>query len=789
MQLLYEYAIVRDLRGNAVNGVMEKHAALEALLRNTGLKAIFSSADAATIRPASAPQAGHASKSPIPYTNENDSEGRTDVPPANQLAMITVTATRVATPEQLAPVAISVYTGGQLETAGVYNLTSLQSIDPSINITQGTGEPYIAIRGVTSSNTTEVGNPAVSLAQNGFFVNRAYDIDAAFYDVQRIEVLKGPQGTLFGRNSTAGVINIIDVKPQKTFGGYLNLQGGDYSLFGAEGAINLPIASHLFARVSGLFRSRAGYLHVTGPGLNYWGDDDRSASGRAQILWEPTENFSLLLGYQIDHLGGYGDVQVSTPLGTAFNPALIANGITNYAPSALSLAAHRTTWVATLRNLPLDAKLVYNGGIDVEQYHHASDVSTPPTPPSLVPTVAQFIQNEHPTTWNHQLLLSVPIDSRVHLILGGFYFSERNTPVDSFQLEESGQYAGQDLIQFDYSVNTVSKAAFGQVAYNVTRSIQLTGGARYTHESIARYGANYLRCDIAGVPPFLYGALGCVGVPPLNVTSATGSVAESKPTYHLGMQWNITKRNMVYVKYDTGFKSGGFNVNPGAPTVPYGPETVESYELGSKNTLFEQRAIIDADIFDERYLGYQANVPTPLISPSSSGIENFGTAHMIGAELSLEAIIAERTLFDLGATYLHDRFGGNLPPVVGPLNTPVNVSGNQLPNAPALVATANLSHKFKFDAYTLTVRLDAKFSSKFYFDLYNLPITSSPSYARGDALLAFGPKAGDWKVRFSVHNISNSYVVSQAAIDPFSNTNTYEFLPPRTFVGEVDFRF
>ena len=245
MQPLYEYGLVRNLRGNAVQGVMEKHAALEVLLHNTGLKAIFSSADAATIRRASAPPANDDSKSPVPDVNGD--EQKSDSPPANRLAMITVTATRVATPEQLAPVAISVYTGGQLQSAGVYDLTSLQSIDPSINITQGTGEPYIAIRGVTSSNTTEVGNPAVSLAQNGFFTNRAYDIDAAFYDVQRIEVLKGPQGTLFGRNSTAGVINIIDVKPQKTFGGYLNLQGGDYSLFGAEGAINVPVGSHLLA--------------------------------------------------------------------------------------------------------------------------------------------------------------------------------------------------------------------------------------------------------------------------------------------------------------------------------------------------------------------------------------------------------------------------------------------------------------------------------------------------------------------------------------------------------------
>ena len=171
MQLLYEYGLVRNLRGNAVQGVMEKHAALEVLLHNTGLKAIFSSADAATIRRASAPPANDDSKSPVPDVNGD--EQKSDSPPANRLAMITVTATRVATPEQLAPVAISVYTGGQLQSAGVYDLTSLQSIDPSINITQGTGEPYIAIRGVTSSNTTEVGNPAVSLAQNGFFTNRA----------------------------------------------------------------------------------------------------------------------------------------------------------------------------------------------------------------------------------------------------------------------------------------------------------------------------------------------------------------------------------------------------------------------------------------------------------------------------------------------------------------------------------------------------------------------------------------------------------------------------------------
>src|SRR5579871_3015523 len=344
-----------------------------------------------------------------------------------QLGEVIVTATRVETQVEKTPVAINVYTGGELLKQSVTDLASLQNIDPTINITES-DTPYIAIRGVASANTTEVGQPSVSTAHDGFFTNRMYDLDLAMYDLQRVEIDKGPQGTLFGRNSTGGVINIVSAPPVLgKLDGYVNVNVGNYSMYDGEGAVSLPIGDTLAFRISLFDHMRSGYIHIHSPPYtDYWADDDRSQSGRLQLLRKPSSRFDLTVRYQRDHMNEYGHVGVNVPAGQPFDPATAASSVPGYVNGANKLQAWRSTWIANLYQLPLDSVLTYQGGVDYIYFHDVYDASSPPTPPSTAATLAIFEPNEHVTTWNHELRLATSQQRRVFAQVGLFYFSERN---------------------------------------------------------------------------------------------------------------------------------------------------------------------------------------------------------------------------------------------------------------------------------------------------------------------------------------------------------------------------
>jgi hypothetical protein len=192
--------------------------------------------------------------------------------------VVVVTANRIRSNVQTTAVAVNVYNGAALAEAGVSNVQALQAIDPSVNVTSSNGAAYVAVRGIASTDTTETGDPAVPIARDGFFTNRSFGIASSMYDVERVEVLKGPQGTLFGRNSTGGLINVITAKPREEFGGYLSADVGNYSTVNLEGAVNVPVSDKVQMRFSAVERHHTGYRELTG--INMRGDDEGSKSGR-----------------------------------------------------------------------------------------------------------------------------------------------------------------------------------------------------------------------------------------------------------------------------------------------------------------------------------------------------------------------------------------------------------------------------------------------------------------------------------------------------------------------------
>ena len=691
---------------------------------------------------------------------------------------IIVTATRSETALQETPVAITVYDGQDLLERNITNLDALQAVDPSIQIESRTGSPIIGIRGVRSTNTTEVGNPSVSVARDGFFTNRPYTLGLSFYDLARIEVLKGPQGTLFGRNSTGGLLNIITAKPRlSTVEGYVSGTVGNYGLYGGEGAVNIPVGKTMAIRASAFGRHRNGYRELIG--IEGRGGDDKSLSGRAQLFWAPSERFDALISYQHDRLRGVGDVQAIGPVGEPFTGD--PTRFRAYEPTEIRADVDRVTLTANVYDLPLGGTLTYTGGYDWTEYSRVGDTSG--NDPTGRFVQSRFSNDQSVETQNHEIRFATSDTGNWFFQVGAFYFREENAPITAGQILTTGPFANEFVIQFNYDVLQTSKAVFGQASYNLTPTLTATLGGRYSWDEVERVGANVLRCDIAGIPPFLYGQLGCTGTPPSQTTPANGQQESSKFTYRVGMDWEVTPNNFLYAKLDTGYKPGGFSTDPTNPNNQFGPETVTAFELGTKNRFLDDRLTLNADVFYQVLDGFQAVLPRSL----GSATINAGKTNTWGAELFVAAAITPTTRIDANATILHSRFDDEIALVDDGNGALVSIAGNRLPAAPDLVLTGGLEQDASLAGGTLTFRLDGRYSSAVYYDFVNRPDTRSPAYAIGNASVTY--ENFPWTVGAFVNNFTDALVYARITRTAIISSQTFQFQAPRTIGAQVTYRF
>jgi iron complex outermembrane receptor protein len=693
-------------------------------------------------------------------------------------SVVVVTANRVKTDAQKTAVSLAVYSGAALADAGVQNVQALQTIDPSINVTSSNGSAYVAIRGIASTDVTEIGDPSVPIARDGFFTNRSFSIASSMYDVQRIEVLKGPQGTLFGRNSTGGLINVITARPGEYRSGYLSVDAGNFGALNVEGAVNLPLSDKVQLRVSGVSRKHDGYRTLTGIGLK--GDDERNRSGRVQLAFQPFAGFDGLVSYQKDKVDAVGDVNKVLPLGVV-SPIGDARSFPNEALTLTELDGERVRWEFSYNRLPMGMTLTYAGGYDSQVFHHRLDATGP-----SYPAIRQFIQNESPDTRNHEVRLATPINNPLTAQVGYFYFTEKNV-IDSGVYNVAmrpgtpgGNYSNTYGIKFDYRVNTRSDGLFGQIGYKLSDTWKVTAGARYSRDEKLRTGQAALNLG-ALVSPFIN------ATPP--ATPGNGQMESSKPTFQLGADWSPTANNFVYAKFATGYKSGGFNSNGSSAALPYDEENVKSYELGTKNRIGGRKLQFNAAVFYQDYKGYQGSQATDALS-SGGGVFNVGDATIKGVEAELIANVENVARFDVNTTLLQARFGDHIlvrdgasPPVQH------DIGGNDLPNAPRFVLTAGVERKFGVAGGTLTARLFGKHSSAFYYTVFNDADTRSPAVTTGNLLFTYHPAEGDWQGQAYVNNFTDEVVLANSQRNFVARINTMQFQPPRTFGVRMRYSF
>ena len=757
------------------------------------------------------------------------SEASRATTPESGLQEIIVTAQQRGENLQKAALPVAVVSGADLLNSDVRGIESLGKLVPSLVVPGGSQGNLIFIRGVGNFSFTPNSDPAAAYIYDGIYVGRSSSSFGTFYDLERVEVLKGPQGTLYGRNATAGAINILPTQPHLgENSGYASASYGNYNAVTAEGALNAALGENAALRVSGTFTRRDGYLR---DGTQA----DRSGGGRAQLKVKLTPNLTLRIEGDYAKLDGTNILSGTSYVASyAFSPAANQFVIT---PSGLPISeglftpaatAYRTNvgFTSTIPTRHLDAQFlrpftdnsVYGIG-----YH--LDWQTPIGTFSVVPAWRHGRKNNlstdsAQTVGDTQDSNQYSVEARLvsnagHLIdynLGAFYFSEQ---VD----DDTHTVAGVQGAFTKSRYTTHSPAVYGRLTLHATDWLRVTGGIRYTEDRKTFNSLGRVLTLVCTVPafcptapllpyttsleqqPFLPAASGArVAVNPGVVvarvdTPASGRLNTTKVTYRGAVELDAGPHSLIYASIETGYRAGGFNT-----FTNYAPENITAYTIGSKNRFFDNRVQLNVELFDWEYRGQQLSYlgidPTGRIGVLT---QNIGRSRIRGAEIEGRALVTPTTTLSTNVQYLDSKYKSftyNTParPFTGCAVTAtttftVDCSGRPSINSSKWTVNLGAEQVIPLGDRQIVLDVDTQYRSGRYVGFeYIAPEYVGSTWAT-NASASFGAKDGRYVVSGFIRNIEGNRFSVYAT--PAPATNLIVSLPnaPRTFGVRLSTRF
>lgn len=729
-------------------------------------------------------------------------QGAADSSPA-AVGEIVVTAQRTESLASKTPIALSAIGGEQLRRAGVTDARSLGDLAPNLAITENAEALRISIRGVTSMDGTEKGDPSAAFLLDGIYIARPQAQQGAFFDIERVEVLRGPQGTLYGRNTTAGVVNVITAVPKPEFAAALDAGYGNLDSANVTGMINLPVGADLGVRLAVNYDRQDNYIKEVDNPTNSINPFRDVISGR------------LSFGGQVGRLKFVLRGDFSKQKGSSFNTLPVSQfflnaGTPTVDPSYIggkSADAYRSLGFDVLYPARKDnefwgvmGEFTYSltDTIDLTYLGSYRDSTVDFSNASLL---FGFLQN--PTMFrgdytqdSHEVRLAFGAGNRLHGQVGGYYFHERSAvafnigqPLSAFVLPGAIRYA---FLQ-DPTVSR-SKAAFGQITFDVTPQLHLTGGIRYTDDFKSRRGSSVVELpDVASVPAAL--ASQCSGtVCTLSLNIAARSF--SKTTWKMGIDYDAPGLGLLYASVATGYKAGGFN--DGCVTgeglgcglseaqLYYAPETLTAYEAGIKLRFLGNALRLNASVFHYDYKNLQLGQLTVVGGAPTTLTQNAGSAKVDGIET--EALIqpSARDRVSLSINYTNARYDNFVAQLAD--GSSRDFHGLLLDHAPKWTATAGYTHEFPLrnDA-RIEAGVRSRLSSAYYLqDLNALAQFRQPSFTKTDATLTYRAARGTWYLQGFVNNIENEITLA-AASSGLNATATIE--RPRTYGVRAGIQF
>ena len=684
----------------------------------------------------------------------------------DQLEDIVVTAQKREESAQRAAVAMTVFDAQALEKNNVQTLQDLSKIAPAVSLGQNSANVIVAVRGVSSRDTNEIGDPAVSVSTDGFFIQRPTGLSGALYDLERVEVLRGPQGTLYGRSATGGAINFITAKPKLgVTSARIGLGYGNYNAVTADGMVNLSLTDQIGLRAAYQVVSRDGFRVNEAPATP--GDDQRSQSARLHLLFKPTDRLSILLSGEYTHIGGVGPTVYGTPIvgGTNNNvlPPLDTKGSAHGLPNQFIDTTIKSVQGLIEYDLGI-ATVSYQGGYREMDYEQLRDLD------GLASSANYFNPHESPRDQSHELRIVSTGPGPFRWQAGAYYFDQRNDLLTYYQTYAAGPATPVNRFVFDYNVFTSTKAVFGQASYEVLPGLAVEGGIRYSDDKKRRRG---------------FQNLGAGNVP------QNGDVSSTKTTWHAAVNYQVTPANLVYAKYDTGYKAGGFTDVLGVGIFTYDPETIEAYEVGTKNRFLDNRLQLNLTGFLYNYRDQQASVVNPNGNTAGAGttyVANVGRSRIYGGELEVVAKLSRLDQFDGSVAYLNGRFQEFCLARSTAGACTRDLSGNRPVQAPAWQINAGYEHRFEgVFGGTLTPRVQTHYESESFLGVENFERQRQRAYSRSDVIVTFAAPGDGWSLQAYVRNIEDRTVFTVANAS-FGSYN-YAFTPPRTYGAKLIFNW
>lgn len=768
------------------------------------------------------------------------------------VAEVVVTATRRETTLERTPIAISAFNQKQLDRQQVANVTDIQRFVPSLQFNQNAANNalLLTLRGIGNDAAfTIASDPEVGFYVDGIYSPTVQGSTGLLYDLERLEVLRGPQGTLFGRNTTAGAITLTTAKAKLgAQSGYLELIGGDYGRFGSRGAINIPLSPTLAARFSFATEQHDGYVSYQRPpalpgvdagafttgGARY--DSQEQQSARASFLWKPDSKFT----WNIDFEGFLDEGTPDVPLLQAPRASQdIYSILADTAPRKYgSNVSIRSTMDYSINDY-LGATYIAGYSRDYSTDVTESDAGALPVidaTGALTPFAAEAIRDRKKSSYISQ---EVQLKSQGHhfleWIVGGIYSHEEAKARQD--IDDRDGYVGGPPgfgISFDapsYRVN--SYAGYGQATLNLSDRLRITGGLRYSRDSKSSPGqatALFTGCSSAPTAPAVCrgfegqffnvtdGAQIAALLGPSFSSSPDNIVPRdfSKVTYLGRLEYDLYPGILVYGGVSTGFKSG--IINSVGPIT--GPETLTDYEGGAKLQLFNRRMNLNLVGYYYDYKGFQV---------SEIVVERDAAGNLVGSTLqNLNAQGATAYGFEAEATgsftaldhvqgslaVQHTRLGSLItldqrfdfdPTIVADQQ---QLRGNALPHAPTFSATLTYEHDFLLpNGGKITPRGTVHYETSSWLTIFNgdrkapavnngvgTDFDQQKAYTRSDLAIRYTPPDDRYEFELFIKNVENTAVRTGA--QNYNNGSLasqdifLSFLqPPRTVGARVRLTF
>ena len=718
---------------------------------------------------------------------------------------IVVTAQKRSENVQDVPVAVSVLSGERLAEASRPSIESASQMVPSLNFLKSgtTLNQTIFLRGVGTATFSIAGEPSVSTVVDGVVYSRSGEAFSDMVDVAQMEVLRGPQGTLFGKNASAGVINITTQMPKMDFGGSVEASYFDRNEFRLKGAVNLPLGQDLAARFTGFYGEYDGNIRNTT--TNEWVNGYKHYGLRGQFLYEPSDDLRLYLAadyYKNDDdccadiiatgpLTGAGvpttslGFQALPPQSGADTRAVAQNLVTSTLEEGwgvsfqgdLALGDHTLTSITAYRgwdNTEIrDGDWLDRAYVGFAQLHDSGPQTS--------------------NTFTQELRLTSPADQTLSYVLGAFYSRAESERTFTRNVTQCTAAAGAPTTTLVPCGSTFANAAttpngsatfgstfnnvavFGQATYKLSDTARFIAGLRYTHDELSVFHSRKSPLTGPGIQPnFDQGVyneyLRLVGLGTSPTAAASSAVASSngvpwttetsndnlsgKATF----QFDLNEDTMAYASYARGYKGPAYNVFfnlTGTGTNVIEPETSNSYEIGLKNTLLDGALTFNIAAYYARYNNFQANNPDLVAGVVVTRFTNAGAVSTKGIEIDMAWRVGRNTNLS-GGLSVNDAHVVNFKAPLG--STAAIPAGTKLGYAPTWKGSMAVDHTietggFANVAFGASMNFQSSQLSLFAADAVQRQFGTIPAYALVNANVGLVDPDDKWKLTFVVRNL------------------------------------